>query len=402
VFPIRARQGEGAVPIPWKIRWQRFRHAWLPGLTFVLLLAAVGILWRRQESLPTAVGRVEAARANVASVVDGQLASLSELPDGHWRLFDPVEAGQVIARLNDKPLSALLSALRNDAAALRAELEATRVNAARDQADLRYEHLRGSTDLLTQIERCRLDSLDRLAVVEEDRLEISRLNARLDVLKRARSSGMVSETEIADAQSEIDRVTKLMDAHAAAARQAEENGQTATQRWKEYPSPEQAQLEKLLAPLRASIAAAEARADEARAQIAMLEIRSPIKGRIAAIYYYPGQAVKAGEWILTVAADKADHITAYVRSEQRLRPAPDMPVGVRVQMPGQRLVASTVESVGSQWEAMPLELLRDQRVPEWVLPVRIAVPDGLQVRPGEIVDVRFISGDSAKDQRAVD
>ncbi|MCX7425489.1 MAG: HlyD family efflux transporter periplasmic adaptor subunit [Planctomycetia bacterium] len=392
------RRVDDAVPIPWRIRWQRFRYGWFPAVAFVLSLILVAALWRRQEGTPNTIGRVEAARANVAPVVDGQLVPLGELADGRWRLFDPVERGQVVARLNDQPLRALLSALHNDAAALRAELEATEAKAVTDREDLRYAYLRGSSDLLCQVERDRLDALDRLAMLEEDRLELSRLGGRLDVMKKARLSGMVTEAEMADVQSQRDRAAKLMDAHAAALRQAEENGSAAAQRWKTYPSPENPDLTKLLAPIRASIAAAEARVDEVRARMEMLEIRSPITGRVCAVYFQPGQAVRAGESILTIAADRADYITAYVRQEQRFRPAVHMPVGIRVRMPGQRMTESTVESVGSQFEPMPSELLRDQRIPELALPVRIAIPDGLGVWPGEVVDVRFMAGDQTDNQ----
>lgn len=393
-------RGNGVIRTPWKLRWQRFRYTWVPGLTFVLLLVVVGTLWQRQDFLPNSVGRVEATRANVASVVDGQLMPLDELPEGRWRLFDPVEPGQVVARLNDKPLRALLAALQSDAAALRAELDAAKVTTARDNTELQFDHVRGSTDAAWQFERTRLDVLDRLALVEEDRLELSRLESRLQTLTKARGSGLVSESEIDDVRGEIERVTALLDAHRAAVRQAEQNSRSAAERADNVPALVQPEIDKLLAPIRASIEAAEARAEEVSAQIEMMEIRSPVRGTIAAIYIQPGQAVQAGEWIMTIAADEADHITAYVRPEQHLRPAANMPVGVRPRLPGQRLVASTVQSVGSQWEALPLELLRDQRIPEWVLPVRIALPDGLEVRPGEIVDVCFIRSDSMQEDRA--
>jgi len=243
------------------------------------------------------------------------------------------------------------------------------------------------------VERCRLDVLDRRAAIEEDRLELARLDSTLDVMKKARLSGMVTEAEMAGVQSERDRVASLMDAHVAALGQAEANGSAAARRLADCPSPGAPDLEKLLAPIRASIVAAEARAEEVQAHIEGLEIRSPVTGRVAAVYFCPSQAVKAGEFILTIAGDEAHHITAYVRPEQRFRPTAKMAVAVRVRLPGQQMAASTVESVGAQWEPVPLELLRDQRVPELALPVRIAVPRGLQVWPGEVVDVRFLAGE---------
>ncbi|MBN2024904.1 MAG: HlyD family efflux transporter periplasmic adaptor subunit [Pirellulales bacterium] len=382
----------GPIPIPLKIRWQRFRYAVLPVLTFTVLLITTAILWQYQGVMPNTIGRVEAVRVNVASVTDGRLIPLRELGEGQWQPFDAVEAGQVVARLDDQPLRALLTALRGDAAAFRAELEATQTETALDQADRQQDHLRRSTDLQYQVERYRLDVLDRQAVIEEDQLELTLLNSRLAVMKRARSAGMLTEAEIADVEAEHQRVTALWEAHTASLKQAQEDLEAAAERLKGYPPLEQPDVDKLLAPIRESIAAAEARAEEVRAQIDMMELRAPVSGVISAIHLYPGQAAKAGEWIMTIAADKADHITAYVRPEQRLRPTVKMPVGVRARVPGQRMLAAAVESVGAQWEPMPLELLRDQRIPELVLPVRVTIPQDLKVRPGEIVDIRFLLG----------
>lgn len=395
---LLASMRQPRIRTPLGIRWQRFRYSLLPAVTFAASVAVVGVLWKHQGSMPNAIGRVEAVRVNVTAGTDGKLMPMYELPHGRWQLFDHVQQGQIVARLDDSPLRALLTALRGDAAALEAELEATRVEAGLDHVDRQQEHLRGITELACQVERYRLDIVDRQALIEEDRLELQRLDAQLNVMKRARPSGMLTQTELVNAQAERNMIARLLEAHVATLRQAEANYNAAVSRQNSYPSLEAPDVARLLAPIRASIGAAEGRVEEVRAQIDALEIRSPIAGRVCAVYYHPGQGVRAGEWILTIAAEKAECIIAYVRPEQRLRPVLGDLVGVRVRLVGSRMVDSYIEAVGSQWEPMPLELLRDQNVPELALPVRIGIPEGLEVRPGELVDVRF-GGQASTDDR---
>jgi hypothetical protein len=48
-----------------------------------------------------------------------------------------------------------------------------------------------------------------------------------------------------------------------------------------------------------------------------------------------------------------------------------------------------VERVGPQIEEIPPHLCRDAKVPEWGLPVRIALPEPFSGRPGELFEVTF-------------
>ena len=66
-----------------------------------------------------------------------------------------------------------------------------------------------------------------------------------------------------------------------------------------------------------------------------------------------------------------------------------MPVDVVVRSTPRKKVRTWVEHVGAQVEPVPPHQLHDPRVLEWGLPVRIAIPPGLSLRPGELVVVTF-------------
>ncbi len=148
-------------------------------------------------------------------------------------------------------------------------------------------------------------------------------------------------------------------------------------------------LAKLLAPIRADMGTQQARIREVELQIDALEIRAPINGTICAIHSWPGQFIRAGEPIVTIAADEGRYAVAYVRQEQRFHPRADMEVYVRARGSRHQMELVTIERVGPQFELIPTRLLRDPRTPEWGRPIRIALPKALPLMPGELIDIKF-------------
>jgi hypothetical protein len=74
---------------------------------------------------------------------------------------------------------------------------------------------------------------------------------------------------------------------------------------------------------------------------------------------------------------------------EHIKPRKDMVVDVRPRNDPRRLVQGVVDTVGATVEPVPSRQLRDQRVPEWGLPVRLAIPADAQLRPGEMVNLGF-------------
>jgi biotin carboxyl carrier protein len=208
-------------------------------------------------------------------------------------------------------------------------------------------------------------------------------------LKKAYSSGVGGLGDMPAVEANRESLNKLLEARNGALVQAQANLAAAEARQAALPALDEADFGAVMAPIRDSIQAAEARIDEVRAQLEALVIRSPMTGTISQVYSHPGQGVRTGDWIMTIAADEAETITGYVPAMNRFRPTEGMRVGIRLRVPGSRMVTSRVERVGTQWEPIPLELLRDPQLPQLALPVQIGVPPGLPVRPGEVVDIRF-------------
>lgn len=374
------------IPIPWPRRWRRFRYSVVPGVFFFCSLGLMIWLWQREHLLPNAVGEVEAVRLDVAAATDGVLVPVSR---GHWSLFETVDAHDVIARLDDRLVKTGLEVLQKELTCLRSELQASLAKEQAAEFDRRQNHLRELARLSWQMESSRLDVLDRQVQVETDRIELKRLQFRLEYLESMYKKLMISEMDYQDEKMLRDQVEKRLADNTRTLEQAQQQEQEARERVRNLPEFQKLELEPLMAPLRDAVDAQQARIKQLQLQSENLEIRAPISGTICAIYRWPGQTIRAGDPIMTIAADNARYIVSYIRQEQIIRPQPGATVLVKAREPKAETLASTVEQIGPQVELIPLHQRRNLQLPEWGIPIRIAMPKNLAIKPGELVDVSF-------------
>jgi multidrug resistance efflux pump len=121
-----------------------------------------------------------------------------------------------------------------------------------------------------------------------------------------------------------------------------------------------------------------------------LDITAPVSGTVFKIYLRPGQIARQGDLIMEINADGAEYVTSYLREEQQyIKPAKGMTVEVRPRNDPRRVVQATVDTVGATVEAVPPRQLRDQKIPEWGLPVRLTIPANSNLVPGEMVNLAF-------------
>jgi multidrug resistance efflux pump len=381
--------GQKRVPVPFWQRFRHFRYGVMPFISFALCVLATAWLWQRQAQQPQTVGAVEAVRIDLAAGSDGRLTALAH---PQWTLFDRVDANDVIARLDERPVQAQMDTLRAELQRLEKEVAAAEEQLALEQLDREHDHNREAHRLAWQIQRHRLDVLDRRALIEADRVELMRLEERFSYMNRLRGTTVVSELDLLDEQRQRDAIRKRIEENEKAWAEAEKQRTWAVERLQQFGALRTADEEKLLGPLEAAIAVQEARLKELHVQIDALQVRAPFSGTIAMIHAWPGQNVRMGDPIVTLAADHGRYIVSYVRQTQRQMPVVGTLVDVRAQSPGGKSVTAVVGRVGPQFELIPPHQRRDPNVLEWGVPVRIDLPQGLAVKPGELVDIRFKKG----------
>lgn len=144
-------------------------------------------------------------------------------------------------------------------------------------------------------------------------------------------------------------------------------------------------------PIELVLAEREAQMAEIQAKLDARDIKSPIDGTVMEIRERPGQSATLGKTILVIAGDTAEYITGYLRESQPLRPVPGMKVTVRPRggSAQRRTYDTYVTSVAPQHELLPVRHLYRVDVPEYALPVQVAIPPDADLKPGEPVDLVF-------------
>jgi biotin carboxyl carrier protein len=120
------------------------------------------------------------------------------------------------------------------------------------------------------------------------------------------------------------------------------------------------------------------------------ELKAPFGGMVTSIKHRPGEFVKSGQEIMTVTQDGGAYIVSYIRPGSSIIPRKDMKVSVRGQ-DHHTWAETRVQEVGSHAVLIPDQQLSNAKKPEWGIPVRIEMPETLDLplRPGEIVLLNF-------------
>jgi multidrug resistance efflux pump len=122
-------------------------------------------------------------------------------------------------------------------------------------------------------------------------------------------------------------------------------------------------------------------------KIAACTIRSPVSGTVTSIVAHPGTSVRQGREIMTITEDQGQYIVSYIRPNQGMRPKKDMLVDIRTAE--RRISRSRVQEVGNDVQPVPPQQLANPRMPEWGVPVRIAMPSDVRLKPGELVGLIY-------------
>src|SRR6266850_6122053 len=303
---------------------RRVRYQIVPILTLTICLILSVWLWVRRGGSVTAIGSVNAIQVPVNSKIDGLLVQLPR----KVQIFDSVSAGEVLARLDSSHIEAQI------------QRETERLNEVRRQLEL-LNKIKPKNP--TTAPTGGTSGAPAAATAGGAPLKGSARNA----IVRAEVAETDGDNEILNSPMLQNKFSLEMMA----------NGY-------------------------------EAKIQELEQRVLSQDIKAPISGTIISIHRFPGQAVTAGQAIMTIASEKGDYIVTYVRQSQVIQPSPGMVVNVHLRS-APRTLRSHVSNIGPQVEKVPPEHLRDPRMLEWGLPVHVAIPPDTKLRPGELVDLFF-------------
>jgi len=340
--------------------WRQFRVNIIPGLTFVAVLAVTVWLWGKNLANPMVTGQAESEFALVTSPTPGRLAQLKVT------LFQDVKAGDVVAVVS--PLEPLV--LSNTIAVARAEMNLIRVNAGLESGDrIRLADFK----LSWMIQRAELVSVQA---------QLSWAKSEHERVRQLVADKILSPSSLETAErdhNQFEREVAEREQAVAAAEQA-------------YRALDPASADRESPALTSAMAVAEQNLNLAEAQLQPVIITAPISGRVSKLDILPGAAVAEGAPIVTIVNPKPDRILGYLSQPLRIEPRIGMRAEIRSRGLVRRVGEAQVTQIGPDIETFdaPLRIRGMGIAQERGLPILMSVPPNLNIRPGEIVDIRLL------------
>jgi len=348
------------IPTPLANQWRHFRVTAVPSLSFLVILFLTVWLWGRNLASPVLMGSAEGQESEIISPKAGRLSQLNV------KLYQEVTAGQTVAVI-DAVDPAILS---NNLAVIHAEMDLIRTEAGYDSGDLvRYsqfqlEFMLRRVDLalhrlalpLAQLEVTRKQALLKEQIIAQSEYDAAKLYA-----DQVESQVQETEQAIAEAQKELTRMDP-------------------TKASEDSPS------------VRAKLAVEEQKLRLAEAEFHPLVLTAPISGVVSKISKVAGATVGANEPILTIADPKVDRILGFVGQPLRLEPKVGATVEIRSRNAKRAVGKAHITQVGPRVELFnaPLRVRGMGAAQERGLPILMDVPNGMNLRPGELVDIFFM------------
>ena len=151
-----------------------------------------------------------------------------------------------------------------------------------------------------------------------------------------------------------------------------------------------AELERGAIAARIEVAATPAdQAGTSAAGPAIAEVATPLAGKVTVAPMVTGQQVRRGDSILTITSPLPEYILCHLPFQWRQLPVAGGEVAIREKRRGVPWVRSTIAAVGPAVESAPGYPGLEAMIPSPGVPLRIALPKGLDLTPGALVEVRF-------------
>ncbi len=374
------------IPTPLYQRVEDFKQRYLPLVVWVLCAAIC--LWmlvdRTQQT--EYIGLAESVQHNLSAPITGKLETV------FVELYQTVSIGDIVARLDDEELAARVERSQAEIRQLRAELIAAR-------SELESSNQSGLADWTTDLRRFqadeqdrRLAALDLRATIASEEIEMERLTLHVGRVGPLARDGIVDPIVSDEARLELAAVRERLENNKTLLAQTENEYRAARSRRHEFEAnlPQPPEAEPLLDPLREAISVESQRLRAEESRRASMVMRSPIEGQVTRILCRQGQSVRPGEPIATITDRTVRNIVTYLASADDRTIRENSPVLVSsLDRPGQ-VSESFVTRVGGSIDILPERLWVGPSTPGYGRAVVIAALPNMGLRPGELLNIRFL------------
>ena len=366
------------------LRCRHLLRAAVPASVWLLAVVGLVLLGTRLPTAGALPGLVDAARGTVSAPIDGRISACLV------GLHQAVEAGQILARLDDRDVR-----LRLEQATY--ELERLRADMAREAADLDQQARAAAAEhgleagveqrrLVSAAETAQLAALAVRTQLEEARIRVQGAAVEAERLGGLVAQGMVGEPDLVRVRTERDalqkRISELEQLHA----EHRARFDTAQQRVAEFAPPGVAGLpvDTALAPMRWRLKAQEASLERLALDAQLLDLKAPIRGNIATLTTQAGEWTASGRALMTIVDPTPRRIVAYATAPIRGQLAASQAVQVQ-RRDASLLGPSVIQSISPGVVRVPERLWLDPQREEWAYEV-VAAATGSEL-PGEQVQL---------------
>jgi multidrug resistance efflux pump len=344
------------IPTPLNQWWREFRIQIIPVVFFIVVILCVIFMWKDYVQPTSVVGQVEAIQSSVASLQDGIVTSLAV------DRFDSVTEGQVVGEIMRADPEMITASL----AAIQADLQVLRARMSVDEERRKFDFQQLRVDMMKE----KVDFAQAKANLVQAKNDYKRVKELFDQNIENASNLDAALAERDSLQAEVDQREALI------------QNLESTLILMDKPDPEAG-----TDPIDQAIKAKE---DELSATLKPMPLTSPRAGVVSAVWKRNGEKALRGEPILTISSTEGEHIIAYLRQPVTKVPAVHDKVEVHTRSRNRVHGEAQVLMVGAQMEPInPVLLSMDSNYVELGLPILISLPPGLQVRPGEPVDLHI-------------
>lgn len=375
-----ARSAQQTIPTPFLRRLGFLAESWLPKVAWVAGVAVLIALGSQQWGHRSVCnGIVELKQATVAPETDSRVAEVTV------SLYQDVQRGQVVARLNDEEVRAERTVVQAELEQVRAELAAGNTEMRERQATRLSEERRFRGDM----ESARVAYAERSSTQARDKAEMTRLSSLLERQKQAAASGLLDKVTYEATCVQYDGLKAHVQETETELVELKTQAKAAEERWTAYTAQIAGiQDETALEPLLRAIAVQEARLQEIEVRESACSLRAPISGKVTQILCQAGQAAPRGTPILMITDPAASRVIAYVDERLSTRFEPGEAVEILAARLPRYSAVARIASRGPAVEELPLHLQRNGFPLQWGIPLLVeSLPSNHAFLPGETVQV---------------
>jgi len=342
------------IPTPVTQRWREFKIRVIPFVAFIVALAGIIYLWRNHVQPVDVIGSVETNVVNVTCLQDGVVAELNV------ERFQTISAGQVIATISKTDPELIKAQI----ASVQADLEVLR-------ARLKVDEIRTRQDFQSTKQKLQTFLLDQ-AIEEPNLILYSNDFVRA---KQEFDGKLISDAAFDQARNRYEKA--LASIHQRESLIAEYQQMVKDLSPKGQPDePDPIDIALL------------AKARELQLMLEPTTLRAPIAGMISLVHHLPGERVLRGMPIVSISDPTSKRIVGYVRQPVMRVPTTNDIVRIVTRSQPRQIADGLLLRVGAQMEPIPPPLFApDNKRIEVGLPILVSIPDGIQLLPGEQVNL---------------